>query len=947
MAIPFGALRPADSVGVVGGAQRSAEDAAEVVGDDVVVADALAFAVNPVDELNQLERLDLKAGLFHHFARHAGGEGFAQLEMAAGKGPMALERLAAAADQQHAAVLHNHGANADQGGRWKLALHALYDNGRGAIARKWGVERASGCNGKARKCRTLISEPAVRILTRYILGEILSHTLIGCALFTFILFMPQLPHILEVVVRNSSTLTNVLEIFLFTLPNLFKVTIPMSVLVGVLLGLSRLAADSEIIAMRASGLGIGYFVRVSSIVAIGGTLLGLGNSLYLAPRANQGILEMEQSLETSQASYEIQPRVFYEDFKNFVLYVQDVRAGTGASNWRQVFMADVSDRSNPIITTAASATVVNDNSQELLMRLREGSRHETVAGQAQQYNISTFTTTDMPLALSQQSDVHLGRLDTAIFALPFNVLLERIREQQASPVTSPDLKRFLIELHNRFAFPAACLVLMLVGVPLGVASGRGGKSSGFVLTILLVFIYYFLSFTGTALGRQDKLPVFFAVWSANLIFAAAGIFLLWQMASGGRILSAISAWFSRSPRISIKANGAHLAGLLGRFQPRARATKTHSRNAFPRILDEYVIRQFLGMFLLVQTAFVMLMIVFTFFDVVGDMLRNHIPITMVGAYLVNLTPSLTYQIAPLAVLIAALVTFGVLNRNSEIIAMKATGISLYRLVIPIVSIAMILAVCLFLFAQYYLPQANRKQEALRATIKGRPPQTFLHPEQKWIFGQPRPGEPSRIFYYQFFDADKNEFANLSVFEFNPSTFQLSRRIFAERAAWDQGAGNWRLMNGWERDIQGANVTDYKDFPVTTFPEIHEAPDYFTKEDLEAQEMNFGQLDHYIRDLSQSGFDTMRLRVALWHKVAYPLVAVVMVVLAIPFALSMGRRGSLTGIAAAIAVALAYLMVDGLFGALGDVNYLPSALAAWASDILFGLVGGYLLLRTPT
>ena len=107
----------------------------------------------------------------------------------------------------------------------------------------------------------------MRILTRYILGEILSLTLIGCALFTFILFMPLLPHILEVVVRNSSTLADVAQVFLFTLPNLFKVTIPMAVLWGILLGLSRLAADSEIIAMRASGLGIGYFVRVASIVA--------------------------------------------------------------------------------------------------------------------------------------------------------------------------------------------------------------------------------------------------------------------------------------------------------------------------------------------------------------------------------------------------------------------------------------------------------------------------------------------------------------------------------------------------------------------------------------------------------------------------------------------------------------------------------------------------------
>ncbi|MGB6742487.1 MAG: LPS export ABC transporter permease LptG [Terracidiphilus sp.] len=786
----------------------------------------------------------------------------------------------------------------------------------------------------------------MRILTRYILDEILSHTLIGCALFTFILFMRDLPHILEMVVRNSSTLTNVAEVFLFTLPNTLKVTIPMAVLVGILLGLSRLAADSEVIAMRASGLGIGYFVRVSSIVAVGGTLLGLANSLYLAPRANQDILEMQQSLETSQASYEIQQRVFYEDFKNYVLYVQDVRAGTGASNWGQVFMADVTDRSNPIITTAASATVVSDSAQDLLMRLRDGSRHETVAGQPQQYNISTFSTTDMPLGLSQQSDVHLARLNTAIYALPFSALMERIRD----PKASADLKRNLIELHSRFSFPAACLGLMLVGVPLGAASRRGGKSSGFVFTILLVFVYYFLSEIGIALARQNKFPVFFAVWSANLIFAAVGVFLLWQMARGGRILSAISGWFTRSPKAAApgKSNGAALAGLLGKLQPRPQATaKAHSRNAFPRILDEYVIREFLGMFVLVQAGFVLLTIVFTFFELVGDILRNHIPLTTVGAYLVNLTPSMIYLIAPLAVLIATLVTFGVLNRNSEIVAMKATGISLYRLVIPIVSIAAILAVSLFLFDQYYLPQANRKQEALHATIKGRPPQTFLHPEQKWIFGQARPGEPSRIFYYQFFDADKDEFANLSVFEFNPSTFQLSRRIFAARAVWDADAGAWRFLNGWERDIVGANVTEYRDFVATTFPEIHESPDYFTKEDLEAQEMNFGQLDRYIRDLRQSGFDTVRLRVALWHKLAYPLVAVVMAVLAIPFALSMGRRGSLSGIAIAIAVALAYFVVDGLFGALGNVNYLPSALAAWSSDILFGLVGGYLLLRTPT
>jgi LPS export ABC transporter permease LptG len=320
---------------------------------------------------------------------------------------------------------------------------------------------------------------------------------------------------------------------------------------------------------------------------------------------------------------------------------------------------------------------------------------------------------------------------------------------------------------------------------------------------------------------------------------------------------------------------------------------------------------------------------------------------MIGEYLLNLTPSMLYQITPLAVLIAVLVTFGVLNRNSEIVAMKATGISLYRLVIPIVSISALLAIGLFLFDQFYLPQANRRQEALRNIIKGKPAQTVLHPEQNWIFGQPRRGEPGRIFYYKFFDPDRNEFANLSLFEFDPSTFSLSRRIFASRAVWDADTGTWVFLNGWQRDISGANITEYRQFLKTSFTEIHEDPSYFKKESWQAQEMNFGQLDRYIGDLSQSGFDTVRLRVELWHKLADPLAAVLMAVLAIPFALMMGRRDSLTGIAVAIAVALAYWVVDGLFGAMGNVNYLPAAMAAWCADLLFGLVGGYLLLKTPT
>jgi lipopolysaccharide export LptBFGC system permease protein LptF len=267
--------------------------------------------------------------------------------------------------------------------------------------------------------------------------------------------------------------------------------------------------------------------------------------------------------------------------------------------------------------------------------------------------------------------------------------------------------------------------------------------------------------------------------------------------------------------------------------------------------------------------------------------------------------------------------------------------------------AALLSATLFAFDEFYLPAANRRQEELRAQIKGRPPQTFYRPDQKWMAGQTASsGGPSRIFYYQAFAQAQNVFANLTVFEFQPETFALQRRIFAQSAHWDDKAANWVLENGWVRTFQqspsGEIVGPLQLFKSSAFPEIHEQPGYFKIEGKSAQEMSYGELSHYITDLRQSGIiDTVPLRVQLNKKLAYPLITLVMAVLAVPFALSMGRRGGLTGIASAIALAIAYWTVALLFENFGNINSLPPLLAAWSPDILFGLAGGYLLLRTPT
>jgi LPS export ABC transporter permease LptG/LPS export ABC transporter permease LptF len=773
----------------------------------------------------------------------------------------------------------------------------------------------------------------VRILTRYILREVLTHAFLGGVLFTFVLFMKELGPLLELAVRNSTSSSAVVEIFLLMLPNMFTVTIPMAVLVGILLGLSRLAADSEITAMRAAGVGVWRFVGIVAIVAATAWGVGLLNTLYFAPKASAQLLKIEDDLKNTQATYEIQPRVFYEDLKNVVLYVADVRAGTGAARWHQVFLADLTDPVSPKITTAEEATVASTDNQTLVMRLRNGTQHQTTSDQPDQYNVSTFAQTDLPLETTAPPDPHLGHSDAPVLAMSNRELMDRARR--------PDGRWFLIELHRRYAYPSACLVLMLVGVPLGISSKRGGKSAGFVLTILLVFIYYFLSNTGVALARQNKLPVLAGVWMANILFAAFGIFFLRQMSTGGAALAAVTSigsWLKLK-----KTSNLPDAGVTAERS----VSKRHVRGRFPLILDDYVIRQFISTFTMVLVAFVMLMLVFTFFELLGDIIRNQTPLITVGEYLINLTPSMIYIITPLSVLIAVLVIFGGLNRSNELTAMKATGISLYRIIVPVLVIASILSISLFLFDEVYLPTANRKQEALHNVIKGKPAQTYLRPDRKWMFGLQQQGKPGRIFYYEFFDPDNDRFANITVFEFDPNTFSLSRRIFAAGAHWDPQIHRWIFEHGWERSFNGAAITNYQTFEVSTFPEIVEVPQYFKKETRPSQEMSFNELQRYIRDMRQSGFDTMRLRVQLNRKIAYPLITLVMAILAIPFALSMGRRGSLAGIAVAIGMAIAYLFVDGMFEAMGNVNLLPAFLAAWSPDVLFGLAGSYLLLRTPT
>jgi len=777
----------------------------------------------------------------------------------------------------------------------------------------------------------------MRILTRYILREVTAHALIGVAIFTFVLFTRDLGRILELVVRASAPLPSVAEIFFFTVPLALTYTLPMSVLVGILIGLSRLAADSEITAMRASGMGVWSFLRVLSIFVVAAWFMALANGVYIAPRSQAALGHLEDRLKGSQVSFEIQPRVFFEGFPKYVLYVQDVKSGQGAALWKGVFLADLTDATNPKITLAKEGIVVSEGPDRLHLHLIDGSAHETDPKDSGHYQISSFLETDIPIDLPSAE----SKSDES---LPAGVMSTWFLREKASHVDAVSARWYLIEFHRRFALPTACLVLALVGIPLGLSSKKSGKSGGFVLTIALVFVYYVISLAGVSMARQGKVSPWFGAWLADFVFLALGVFLLWRAEKRPFELASLR-WSSL--RRSWKANHAlpHALAIRGRRENAFERASTRRRVfsfSFPTLIDDYVLRDFFVYLGMILSTFLVLVIVFTLFELLGDILRNQVPATVVAEYLLNVAPYLLYNVAPLVMLLAVLVTFGVMQRSNEITAIKATGTSIYRVVTPVIVAAAMLAVGLFFADQFYLPHTNKRQEALHNLIKGKPPQTYLRPDRQWIFGQ-----HNDIYYYQFFDTDRDQFANITVFQLDRKNFAITRRIHADRAHWADNLGRWVYEQGWDRSLNGSAIANFHPFDVATFPELHETPAYFKKEVKQYTEMNYEELHRYIRDLQQSGFDVVRLRVQLQKKLSYPLITLIMAVLAVPFSLSTGKRGAITGVAFAVGIAVFYTVVSRLFEAMGDVSQLPPSLAAWSPDLIFALVGGYLILKVPT
>ncbi len=778
-----------------------------------------------------------------------------------------------------------------------------------------------------------------KLLIRAILPPFLS----ALVVLTFVVFVQELGHLSELLVTRNASLDTIAIIGGALLPSILIFSLPLAYLIGILIGLSGLSSESQITALRACGIPLRTILRpILMLGALVGVLTAV-LSLVILPESNDIVYVLKDRISLRQATSQIQARVFNENFSNIVFYLDDLT--TDRQRWSRVFLVDNSDPKSPRTVLAREGTWLTDSdANRLQLHLQHGTIYEVDPQDPGKDKLSLFAATDIPVEFSRGQGNSPGDADL------------RLRHRKAFELSTPELWRGdpavpadeqleqRIELHRRLAIPFSVFGFSLLGLTLGVSTRKGGRTSGFVLSLVLVLVFYVLFMNGLRLASVGKLSPWAGAWGANILLACFGILLLSTAERGNRLSRWVSSWQWKD-RIEPTIRRWHLAAAQRRIQKIDDAiissTSRITRLSFPRILDIYVSRGFVAYFLWSTIACVALFVILTLFDLLDDIIRNRIAVGYVLNYFFFLTPQILMLVIPIAVLLAVLINFGILEKTSEVTALKAGGWSLYRISVPVFLITAGFCVSLYFIQDYILPYANIRQDSLHNYIKGKPAQTSMRP-RKWIFG-----ESHRVFNYDYFDPSQNLFIGLNVFEIDFRDLKILKRIHADRAEIEE-SGHWKLKQGWERDFR-VGRQGFRRFTEADF-DFPEKASYFQREMLEPKEsakLTYLELKEYINYLKQSGYNATELQVELYKKITFPLSCVVMALVGVPFSFFMGKKGAFFGIAISITIAISYWGVFSVFEKLGAYGFLVPLLAAWAPNVLFGAAGLVLLFTIRT
>jgi LPS export ABC transporter permease LptG/LPS export ABC transporter permease LptF len=757
------------------------------------------------------------------------------------------------------------------------------------------------------------------LIPRYIFGAMMPYIILSLLMLSAVLFAQQASRLTDVLLYTELPISLLAELGAALLPGVLVFSIPLAALAGVIIGFSRMGSDSEIVAMRAAG--VGSWTMIWPALVVGLLLSAATTYLHLeeAPRAARDLERIALQGALAKLDSPVEPRTF-STLPRYVIYVRDGDKALGT--WGRVFIfAQQADGKNEVFTARSGRIDSSGNQSELVLTDVLATKFPEVNQTDKQYVVERSAQLRISINTGRADIVQrLNERDTNADAMDWEDLRER-----ANSGTEVQQREAIRILNRRTALAAAPFVFSLMAVALGMRVRRGGRSVGVLLTLLVVIVYYLISLLGESLARVGTVSPYVGPWLATAFILGVS-FLLLLFNRSQRSFAA--SWFKRSGDSDEKTS------TIKRRRTALRMTMLR----FPNLMDATLFRSLVLSFIVCFVALAAIFNIFTLFELWRFIAVTNASMGLVARYLFFLLPLITVELFPATMLISVLVTYALLAKRHEAIAWWASGQSVYRLMLPGFLFALAMAFGSWLVQEHVMPSSNLKQDALRARIRGGEARVITRTGRQWLAST----DTRRFYSYEF--GEDGSLIEPTVYELDPEAVHLAQVVTGKNANWTD-ASHLKINDTETLTLNGMEVENRR-APETVFAAV-ESPNVFKPTIDKPSQLSARDLQSYLRAAKQRGMDVSALAVALQRKYAGPFSIIIMAIIGMPLAVSFGRKGTIIALCAAVVVSVAYWAVGGGFQQLGSHGLLRPSVAGWSPLLIFAAAGTYFLSRVRT
>ncbi len=358
-----------------------------------------------------------------------------------------------------------------------------------------------------------------RLLSIYIFRELLVPFILSIAILTVTALLSKVLKLMELLVTHGIGPGYVLWFLVSVTPSFLIYTIPVSFLVAVLVAFTRLSSDSELIALKASGVGLKSLMRPVLFMALIAYALTIICTTVVFPWGNLNLKKLFFEVARIRATTGIEEKTFYDHFKGMVLYVDHISASD--EELKGIFISEKDESGRTSIVFARSGVFVpSPEDMSVSLKLFNGAIHREDR-RKNTYHMAGFTTYTLKLALASGGGVDIKhKTNRELYPGELRERVKKVEERGEDPAP------YIIDLHKRFALPASVFVFAILGVPLGCQRVRSARFTGFGTALGVVIIYYVMSTFFEGLGENGLLNPLLAVWGSDIVMGAAGVFIL-------------------------------------------------------------------------------------------------------------------------------------------------------------------------------------------------------------------------------------------------------------------------------------------------------------------------------------------------------------------------------------------------------------------------------------